>query len=1083
MRYGLRTGLNNVVKLCLSAGADPNLRFESRWDLDEYFPPIPRPTSHQPNFHLKNGRLAHRPIPPEDSGEAIDGGFNTGITINTIVPFRSDKAFYWTPLHVAATRDDIELLSLLLDHGANPNSGGRGVCICRRQVLRRTFGRSLFSHQHGNVASLERRLLTRWSPLHVAVCKKSLDCAEELVRRFGLADGTESREAALAEAEQFFRDEPTLDSRELHLFNTAIPRFDPLSPLHVAVDRYASVDAIERVFAMLEKAGCLAGPDSSVDQLDDFGDTPFAVAALSGRIRTLGNWFRDHQANINFAIRDLNGTPRSVFNALCKSGLFEDALFLMDLGVDINTDMKLHPPAYWHESALHCCCRYGLYGSGGSTAEDVSKQPGALVLIKRLIRAGADVNAKAEGGTTCLMLAANLGFTDAVRELLEAKADVGAKDDNGHSALCHAVAHGLSLRLGPELDTVLLIIQLLLDNGADPNQRSEDSGPPLFTGRYDLVRSPVGYLETDNGGSIHSDIPRSSMVLISRLLISNGADPNVYLEEPRNLGNGSLVEQLENLGGRSLAVSAFYLGEYDSLCTLVESGTVVTLQDYLLMMRSLLDPEIPRFGRGAAAVEALFRVLNCPSKILQRLEDRKRIMDAWTEVLYLAVGSRPRLVHALASHICLTDMCGPGGKTVLHLMAQWKRKKNERPNQFEERIDEMMTKLFRCGVGRQIDQPDHSGRSPLHLAVDRGNVAVARQLVRFGASLHIEHRKPDGSTTISPLRSAIRKYSKASRFKVATNILEASSDTYGLTDRLPGNLGLLKDLILHFGGHPFDEPARMTARTTGLMEKLFAIGVSVNEPDEHGNIALHHLIQLLYPSNERSDNLGDQEGAHFSRSSSFAVNIFISTRSPASSDPERFFELTEEQDVDLNGRNLTYESDGDYDLGPDGYEEPMYGIFDDDSDISDDIDSEESFPRNELGELVSHDPSMASDRCHAWMSSFFFLLVNGASLRMRNNAGKTALDYIDELMGCQPPASPKMYGTVIPALRDFVKRPPFNPKLLAKLKGSFVKVKGTPLLLVHNGIHVSMDEDGAGEAHWLERQASARGETCWTPFW
>lgn len=1095
MRYGLRTGLSNVVTLCLSAGADPNLRFESRQDLDSFFGPISRVASHRagessgaamdfpvPDSHLEDGRIAHSPSPSEDSDDDI---FNLNSRARTIrnIPFQSEDAFYWTPLHVAATRDDIKLLSLLLDHGANPNSAGRGVCICHCVPLRRTFGRSIPFGQQDDSEVLSRRLVTRWSPLHVAVCKGSLDCAEELVQRFGQPHAIESDEAVIAEAKRFFEDEPTLDDTALYFprtFDAVTPRFDPLPPLHVAAGRFASVAAFERVYAILEKAGCLEGP--GVDVLDAFGDTPFAVAAFSGRIGILGSFLRDHGADINFALRDLDGSCHSVFNALCKSGRFRDALLLMDLGVDINRDAELCLGDQ-HASALHHCCRHGVSRNGWTTTQNKLKQREAIMLIKRLIHAGVDINARAEGGTTGLMIAAHLGFTDAVRELLHAKADVGAEDDDGDYALRHAVARGLSLKPGPELDGALLTMQLLLDHGADPNQRSEKRGPPLFTRQYDLVGSPAVDLEAFNGRSTPFDIPRSSMVSIAPLLINNGADPNIYLKDPRDIGGGSLGEQLENLGGRSLAVSAFYLRELDSLNSLVASGTVVTLQDYLLMMRSFLDPDVQSPGSKAAAVEALFRILNCPS-ILESPKDRRRIMDAWTEVLYLAVGSRPRLVNALAPHICLTNMCGPGpgGKTVLHLMAQWERKIKERPDQFEQRITEMMINLLRCGADRQIDQPDNSGRSPLHLAVDRGNIAVARQLVRWGASLHIEHKKPDGSTTISPLRSAIRSYSKASQFRVATNILEASSDIHGSTDRLPENLGLLKDLILHFGGHPFDKPARMEPRTTGLMEKFFAIGVSVNEADEHGNTALHHLIQLLYPSDGRSKDSEDQ-GVYSSHSSSFALSSIVSADSPPGTGPERLFELSAERDMHLNGHNLIYESDSDYDFHPDNYDQPEYDIFDDDSEGSDDIEYAETAPTNELGELVNHDPRRVSDRCDTWMSSFFLLLVSNASLTARNHAGKTALDYIDELIGCQPPACPKMYSQVIHVLRELVKRPPFDPELLAKLDESDIKVKGRPLLIVHDQIHISMDENGLEEAHELEHKASAGGETCWTPFW
>jgi uncharacterized protein len=56
-------------------------------------------------------------------------------------------------------------------------------------------------------------------------------------------------------------------------------------------------------------------------------------------------------------------------------------------------------------------------------------------LAKRLIEAGADVNAKAETGTTALMVAAGEGHEELVSLLLESGADAQARDMHGKTAL------------------------------------------------------------------------------------------------------------------------------------------------------------------------------------------------------------------------------------------------------------------------------------------------------------------------------------------------------------------------------------------------------------------------------------------------------------------------------------------------------------------------------------------------------------------------------------------------------------------------------------------------------------------------
>lgn len=1088
MRYGLETGLNNVVKMCLSAGVDPNLRIESRKDLDSSLSLASKAPS-----HLENGRNARSPGITERPGNVRVNDDWTPMQVGDKL-FLSERAFYWTPLHVAATREDAQLLSLLLDHGANPKSAGRGVCPCYYLPVRRTFGRNTLPAEQSNRDLLERRLVTRWTAIHVAICKGNLDSAEQLISHIGLAHVPESDDSVLAEAQQFFSEEPILAGRgnwagDPDIISTLTPRLDPLSPLHIAAERYTSAEDLGRIYAMLNRTGFLGGPCSGVDILDAFGDTPFAVAAFSSQTRILSPWFRDHGADINFALRDSDGQRRSVFNALCKSCLYNEALSLMDLGVDINKDTEIHS-GNRHSSALHICCGYGLHRTDEPRRERLLQQREATVLIKRLIQSGADINARAEDGRTALMTAAYFDFPAAVRELLKANADVRLSDDFGDPALVHAVGRGLWLGPGPGLSAALLTMQLLLDNGADPNQRSERSGPPLFSGNYGLGGTVS--VPRERYSSFVLDNPRPSMVYIAPLLITGGADPNIYLEDLGDVGGGNLEQQLYSVAGRSLAITAFFMAEFESLDSLVASGTVVTRQHYLIMMRALIDRDVRSRGRKSEAVEALFRLLNCPYLRLERPGDRKDIVDAWTEILYHAVGSRPKLVRLLAPHIYLTDWCGPGGKNVLHLLAQWERKKYETSAQFDNRIAEMIIDLFHCGAGRQINQLDNSSRSPLNIAVDRGNIHVATALVEYGASFHIDHTKPDGSKTISPLRSAIRSYSRASQFKIAIEMLEASPFFDGLAYHLCGNTGLLIDLILHFGNNCFDIPAQTEERTTELIRKLLHLGVDVNECDEQGNTALHHLLQLLLPSNKAPGNPENSQDVKPSQLPSCPLSSSTSAGYPAETNHESFFELSEERDMGMNGHNVTYDSDSDYEdpsedapSEDDLPEDEQLIPNDDGNDSSDNSDSEDTPSRTELSELPSNEPPTSPFRCEAWIPTFFSLLAKDTKLTIRNNHGKTALDYIDEIRDCKPQFAPKMYSRLVRALRESFQRPPFDPDLLAQLDESDVLAKGTPVLIVHIHVYLGVDEDPrpTEKVRKPQRRQCEEYDTCWFPIW
>jgi len=62
--------------------------------------------------------------------------------------------------------------------------------------------------------------------------------------------------------------------------------------------------------------------------------------------------------------------------------------------------------------------------------------------IEKLIKKGADVNAKNKAGVTALMLAAVNGHTDIVKLLLDKGADVNVKDKDGKTALMYAADRG-----------------------------------------------------------------------------------------------------------------------------------------------------------------------------------------------------------------------------------------------------------------------------------------------------------------------------------------------------------------------------------------------------------------------------------------------------------------------------------------------------------------------------------------------------------------------------------------------------------------------------------------------------------------
>lgn len=83
--------------------------------------------------------------------------------------------------------------------------------------------------------------------------------------------------------------------------------------------------------------------------------------------------------------------------------------------------------------------------------------------VKKLIKSGADVNAKDDEGKTALMWASMYGHNDMIKFLIKNGADVNAKDNNGNTALMFASKYGHDD-----------IVKLLTEAGADANIKNNE---------------------------------------------------------------------------------------------------------------------------------------------------------------------------------------------------------------------------------------------------------------------------------------------------------------------------------------------------------------------------------------------------------------------------------------------------------------------------------------------------------------------------------------------------------------------------------------------------------------------------------
>ncbi|MBA4417418.1 MAG: hypothetical protein C0392_05870 [Syntrophus sp. (in: bacteria)] len=243
-----------------------------------------------------------------------------------------------------------------------------------------------------------------------------------------------------------------------------------------------------------------------------------------------------------------------------------------------------------------------------------------LDIVRLLLDKGADVNAKNGTNNTALIYASIKGNTEIVKELLEKKADVNVKNMSGGDALIYAVLEKRTevvrvlLKNRAKVDekydsgkTALImavengvfdIARLLLDNGAVANALDLDMKTPLIyaseKGDIDIVKALVGKGADVNAKSKYGDTALDKAISqkhveVARFLINSGADikSSSPLISAVTVDSRKIVEILLEKGadinkrgweGKTPLMYAA-AGEFNMVKYLVEKGADVNIRD------------------------------------------------------------------------------------------------------------------------------------------------------------------------------------------------------------------------------------------------------------------------------------------------------------------------------------------------------------------------------------------------------------------------------------------------------------------------------------------------------------------------
>ncbi len=329
--------------------------------------------------------------------------------------------------------------------------------------------------------------------------------------------------------------------------------------------------------------------------------------------------------------------------------------------------------------------------------------------VRRLLKEGADPNARKPGGRSPLMLAARNGSADLLRLLVDAGADLNARDEEGETALdfaafaesdekvklllmagADASGSGQALCFAARTGHRALL-EALLKAGADVNGRDSEGKTALF---YAVSRDDPALVKTllDAGAdpNLRDQSDQTALFLTSDLhlvkaLLDAGADVNAGLEagwtaltEAARKGDLALAKALiaagADLNGTPALIQAAWIAKsLEMVRLLLSSGADVNVRDRkrgkTALMRLVSERAIDQ-----RIVEALLAAPDIDVN-LKDFEGRTALFDALRGPLSLV-----RALIAAGADVNATD--GEGKTALMRLMMRVD------PPQNDEGLDE-----------------------------------------------------------------------------------------------------------------------------------------------------------------------------------------------------------------------------------------------------------------------------------------------------------------------------------------------------------------------------------------------------------
>ena len=418
-----------------------------------------------------------------------------------------------TALMIAAHKDNIDAINMLLKAGADPNIADANGCTC----LSYAFDRHCSEEAHKKVSShgayanadSEDKIIE----LMVASKKRRLDAINVLLNGGADLNNTNVKgKTCLMYAIDRDCSEEALQTMVDHGADVNVVDKDSMTALMIACWK-GNTDAIN----MLLKAG------SNPSIVNANRDSCLNIAADRSLSKDLLQALIDHGAEVNTT----NNQNLTALMIACWKGNFDAINLLLNAGADPNIALAKND-ACFTESIDHDA-GVNEANKSGVTALWIACHQGDADTINVLLTAGADPNIAHINGDTCLKHAIDIDCSkDVLHTIIAHGADVNATNKQNVTALL-----SVCRRRNQEF------MYILLNAGADPNIADVDGYTCLHfavQGRYckEVIQALI-----DHGAKVNAANKQSLTALMIAcwegytyaisLLLDAGADPNIAL--------------------------------------------------------------------------------------------------------------------------------------------------------------------------------------------------------------------------------------------------------------------------------------------------------------------------------------------------------------------------------------------------------------------------------------------------------------------------------------------------------------------------------------------------------------------------